>query len=303
MRGFGYAPFWEENMKIKTRISILVTMCLLIVSIGLTACGGVDFKVNFVVGENIYDSIATNGNETIKLPSNPTKDGYEFEGWYWDNGKWEKPFTVNSLLNTPLAADMSVYAKFTHKEHSFDKETVVAPTCTEKGYTLKECECGETTKTNYVLSVEHTYSDFEIRTEATTYSTGIKERICTVCGFVDKKIISQEIVKMEVVENSSAYAGVIDLPKLNLENNYTSATVQDSVRIELNPEQNSLIVKAEDFPKELYCDLEDIILDTFPRGNGCIIIDGIEVSLEDIEIIIEDENGDLVAVPWTNEEN
>ena len=290
-------------MKRKNLFIFLVTICLLVLSIGLTACGGVDCKVNFVVDENVYDTVATNGNETIKLPSNPVKDGYEFEGWYWDNGKWEKPFTVNSLLNTPLAADMSVYAKFTHKEHSFDKETVVAPTCTEKGYTLKECECGETTKTNYVLSVEHTYSDFEIRTEATTYSTGIKERICTVCGFVDKKIISQEIVKMEVVENSSAYAGVIDLPKLNLENNYTSATVQDSVRIELNPEQNSLIVKAEDFPKELYCDLEDIILDTFPRGNGCIIIDGIEVSLEDIEIIIEDENGDLVAVPWTNEEN
>ena len=140
-------------MKRKKLVYILVAICLLVSSIGLTACGGVDCKVNFVVDENVYDTVATNGNETIKLPSNPVKDGYEFEGWYWDNGKWEKPFTVNSLLNTPLAADMSVYAKFTHKEHSFDKETVVAPTCTEKGYTLKECECGETTKSNYVLSV------------------------------------------------------------------------------------------------------------------------------------------------------
>lgn len=291
-------------MKRKKLVYILVAICLLVSSIGLTACGGVDCKVNFVVDENVYDTVATDGNETIKLPSNPVKDGYEFEGWYWDNGKWEKPFTVNSLLNTPLAADMSVYAKFTHKEHSFDKETVVAPTCTEKGYTLKECECGETTKSNYVLSVEHIYSDFEIRTEATTYSIGWKERICTVCGFVDKKIIPQEIVKMEVVENSSAYAGVIDLPKLNLGNNYTSATVQDSVRIELNPEQNSLIVKAEDLPKDIYNDLRDIVIDTFPKDNGNIIIGDIKIeNVEDLIIYIEDENGDLVAVPWTNEEN
>ena len=108
-------------MKRKKLVYILVAICLLVSSIGLTACGGVDCKVNFVVDENVYDTVATNGNETIKLPSNPVKDGYEFEGWYWDNGKWEKPFTVNSLLNTPLAADMSVYAKFTHNEHCFDK--------------------------------------------------------------------------------------------------------------------------------------------------------------------------------------
>jgi uncharacterized repeat protein (TIGR02543 family) len=205
---------------------------------------------NFVVDENVYDTVATNGNETIKLPSNPVKDGYEFEGWYWDNGKWEKPFTVNSLLNTPLAADMSVYAKFTHKEHSFDKETVVAPTCTEKGYTLKECECGETTKTNYVLSVEHAYSDFEIRTEATTYSTGIKERICTVCGFVDKKIIPQVSVSFGVTliepVNPNLYVGEIDLPNLILENKYELAPLPDTLITELIPVQNTLIVKAED---------------------------------------------------------
>ena len=34
--------------------------------------------------------------------------------------------------------------------------------------------------------------------------------------------------------------------------------------------------------------LENIILDTFPRSSGCIIIDGVEVPLVDIEIEIED---------------
>ena len=291
-------------MKRKNLFIFLVTICLLVLSIGLTACGGVDCKVNFVVDENVYDTVATNGNETIKLPSNPVKDGYEFEGWYWDNGKWEKPFTANSLLNTPLAADMSVYAKFTHKEHSFDKETVVAPTCTDKGYTLKECECGETTKTNYVLSVEHIYSDFEIRKEATTYSTGIKERICTVCGFVDEEIIPKASVSfgVSVIEpyNPNLYIGEIDFPSTII----TQYTVPDSFSTEIDVDQKTIIVKAEDLPKDIYDDLQNIVIDTFQKDSSDIIIGDVKIeNIEDFIIYIEDENGDLVAVPWMNEEN
>lgn len=288
----------------KILLSLLSVVCLLMVSIGLTACGGVECKVNFVVDENVYDTVATNGNEAIKLPSNPVKDGYEFEGWYWDDGKWEKPFTVNSLLNTPLAADMNVYAKFTHNEHCFDKEIVVNPTCTEKGYTLKECECGETTKTNYVLTVEHTFSDFEIRTEATTYSVGLKERICTVCGFVDKELIPKVSVSfgVTVIEpyNPNLYIGEIDFPSTTI----TQYTVPDSFSTEIDVEQKTIIVKAEDLPKDIYDDLKDIVIDTFPKDSSDIVIGDVKIeNIEDFIIYIEDENGELVPVPWTNEEN
>ena len=79
-------------------------------------CGKVDFKLNFIVAGEVYDTISTNGKEAIKLPDNPTKDGYIFDGWYWDNEVWKKPFTANSLLDTPLSSDMSVYAKFEKEE-------------------------------------------------------------------------------------------------------------------------------------------------------------------------------------------
>lgn len=288
----------------KIPISLLLIFCLLMVSIGLTACGGVDCKVNFVVDENVYDTVATNGNETIKLPSNPVKDGYEFEGWYWDNGKWEKPFTVNSLLNTPLAADplaadMNVYAKFTHNEHCFDKETVVNPTCTEKGYTLKECECGETTKTNYVLTVEHTFSDFEIRTEATTYSTGIKERICTVCGYVDTEIIPKEQITIQF-----SPSGDFDF---TFDYDYSMVTpitpsvpeLPDCTQIktDFNLSEKTITIKGSALSEDYYDDIITTIEGTLAE-NDIVIED-----LEDYIIYIEDENGDLVPVPWTNEEN
>jgi len=46
------------------------------------------------------------------MPPDPTKDGAMFDGWYWDEHTWRKPFTANSLLNAPLSKNMSVYAKW-----------------------------------------------------------------------------------------------------------------------------------------------------------------------------------------------
>ena len=94
-----------------------VFLLVFVVSASLfVGCGKVDFKLNFVVDGEVYATISTNGEESIKLPANPEKEGYIFDGWYWDNEVWKKPFTANSLLDTPLSSDMSVYAKFEKEE-------------------------------------------------------------------------------------------------------------------------------------------------------------------------------------------
>lgn len=276
----------------------LIVLFLLITVVGFTSCGGVDFNVNFVVGDDVYDTVATNGNETIKLPDNPTKEGYEFEGWYWDNGKWENPFTVNSLLNTPLSADMNVYAKFKHNEHSFDKETVVSPTCTDKGYTLKECECGETTKTNYVLTVEHTYSDFEIRVEATTFSTGLKERICTVCGYVDTEVIPKEQITIQYNPSGNFdftfdydYSTITPIaPSTPSVPNY------GEIKTDVSISEKTITVNGSALTEDLYDDIITTIEGTF-ADNDIVIED-----LEDYIIYIEGENGDLIPIPWKQSE-
>ena len=89
----------------------LVCLCLFLLV--FSACGAqVCFRLNFVVDGEVYDTIDTAGREAISMPQNPTKAGEEFDGWYWDEGTWERPFTANSLLDTPLSSDMSVYAKW-----------------------------------------------------------------------------------------------------------------------------------------------------------------------------------------------
>ncbi len=95
---------------------ILSTILAVVLSISfalvLSSCGGVEFEINFVVDDEVYASINTNGNETVEIPENPTKEGYTFDGWYWDKDSWQRPFTANSLLDEPLSSDMNVYAKW-----------------------------------------------------------------------------------------------------------------------------------------------------------------------------------------------
>ena len=99
----------------KLTLSVL-TFVLLTLSVFLFACSGIiDINVNFIVDDAVYATVGTNGSEAIKMPENPTKEGYTFDGWYWDNDVWEKPFTANSILEMPLSSDMSdmkVYAKW-----------------------------------------------------------------------------------------------------------------------------------------------------------------------------------------------
>ncbi len=70
------------------------------------------FKINFMMDEDVYSTIDTSGEEIISMPENPTKEGYVFDGWYWDKDTWDAVFTANSLINISLSKDINLYAKW-----------------------------------------------------------------------------------------------------------------------------------------------------------------------------------------------
>lgn len=108
----------------KRFLTLIFTIAAMLTCIfGLSACGKVDFKVNFVVDGEVYATLNTNGEEVIKMPENPTKDDYVFDGWYWDKDTWQTPFTANSLLDAPLSSDMNVYCKWKPKQEESGEET------------------------------------------------------------------------------------------------------------------------------------------------------------------------------------
>ena len=71
--------------------------------------------------------------------------------------------------------------KIAAKPHSF-VDTVVDPTCTERGYTLHRCkDCGYSYEDSYVDAKGHTYGDWIIEEEATCTEDGTMKRECS-CG-------------------------------------------------------------------------------------------------------------------------
>lgn len=111
----------------KVLLKILVLCLAICFAVCLfTACNGVEFKINFVVDGEIYATVNTNGAETIKMPKNPVKDDYTFDGWFWDKDTWAKPFTANSLLDTPLSSDMSVYCKWKEDASPMERAEIVS---------------------------------------------------------------------------------------------------------------------------------------------------------------------------------
>lgn len=74
--------------------------------------------------------------------------------------------------------------------HSHDysyQERVVAPTCTEQGYTEHICECGESQKDNYTEPTGHNFGEWVVSKEATADEKGKEERVCSVCNYKEER--------------------------------------------------------------------------------------------------------------------
>ena len=71
------------------------------------------YTITFVSDGATVATVQTAGHETIALPENPTKSGYDFNGWYFDNETFLKPFEADYYESTNLTGNVTIYAKFT----------------------------------------------------------------------------------------------------------------------------------------------------------------------------------------------
>ena len=101
------------------RFRFIFTTIILFVVFLLVGCNNspVSFEINFDSnGGSLVESVTYDGINMITIPDNPTKESFAFDGWFWDNGTFEIPFTANSLLDTPLEGDLTVYAKWVEQD-------------------------------------------------------------------------------------------------------------------------------------------------------------------------------------------
>ena len=96
-------------------LSIGIAILLVLTLVVLCACNdkndgnktNTEFTVSFYVDGAVYQTISTTTG-AITLPTNPTKEGYTFAGWYIDDGTFLTAFSADSVK-----ANLKVYAKWT----------------------------------------------------------------------------------------------------------------------------------------------------------------------------------------------
>ena len=139
-----------------------------IVSLDNESWAAPQFTVTFDNG--VTQSVAY-GDRVVK-PTDPTKDGYVFGGWY--NGDEAHDFS------TSVIGDLVLNAKW----HTPVVDAAVAPSCTETGLTEgSHCSvCGEVlVKQEVVPAAGHSWDDGVVTLEPTTTTEGVKTYTCGNC--------------------------------------------------------------------------------------------------------------------------
>ena len=103
--------------------------------------------------------------------------GLTVQGYYVDSSNALK------ISSADIVADgLDTYFTVNEAGHTHSyTTTVVAPTCTEAGYTLHSCSCGHSYKDNTVAAKGHSYGS-TVTKQATCTEEGTRTYTCSVCG-------------------------------------------------------------------------------------------------------------------------
>ncbi len=106
--------------------------------------------------------------------------------------------TQPSTSANPIATDPN------HKHNYTQFET--PPTCTEEGYTIFMCACGDSYKFGFVDPTGHSFGSWEVIKAATSNETGLRERVCK-CGEKETEVIPivQDEFEYGLTESGDAY--------------------------------------------------------------------------------------------------
>ena len=74
--------------------------------------------------------------------------------------------------------------------HSY-VDNVIAPTCTEKGYTSYTCTCGESYQDSYTDPTGHTWDDWVTTVQPTSQQEGTKQHKCVSCDATETQSVAK----------------------------------------------------------------------------------------------------------------
>ncbi len=170
-------------------LRLFVALSLILITLlSLFACVDEEIKAIFIVDGEEYEVCSAINAAEFRMPDEPKKNGYSFDGWYLDEDG-VSAFSADALVS---GGEIYVYAKWkkvhvhTESEIKIHKE----PTCFDDGISYTECtECGETVSTGFIEKLSHVASsEWQIKTPSTCVTEGVRIRTCTLCDTVMEEV-------------------------------------------------------------------------------------------------------------------
>ncbi len=139
-----------ELQMMKEKRFFLVLTIILIFLCAFVGCNDTGAQIKFMVDDDVYESFDISSIDT--LPDAPKKTGFVFVGWFYDEGIWQQPFSLEHF-DKSSAEDVTVYAYLAEPNTSYtatfeafdgsavdpieDKVIATSPESTKPGHALE----------------------------------------------------------------------------------------------------------------------------------------------------------------------
>jgi len=137
-------------------------------------------------------TILADSNGRPTLVEYPLGDGYIIaSGLTWEY-TYVRDFVAGTSFAKCVYDDLLVHAALMSDpcEHEYGEGTVIDPTCTEDGYTLRTCTlCGATRRDDFTDALGHDFGEWVVVSDPTYVAAGLKEKNCSRCDAVIEEII------------------------------------------------------------------------------------------------------------------
>ena len=142
-------------------------------------------------GSDVADATVEDG-KTVTQPTDPTKEGFDFDGWYTDNTTFKNKYD----FSTPVKSDFTLYAKWTEKQvtkHTVKFDTnggsEVADATVEDGKTVAQPT--DPTKDDY--DFDGWYTDNTTFKNKYDFSTPVKSDFTLYAKWTEKQVTKHTV--------------------------------------------------------------------------------------------------------------
>lgn len=116
-------------MKFTSKI-LTALIAISIIVLTLTNCALFEdgqSSVKYIVEGELYAAESVFKYEEIKLPKDPTRSGFDFAGWYYDEPEYTMEFDPKALTGFIEAKEIIVYAKWVPHSHNVEGTLSIKP--------------------------------------------------------------------------------------------------------------------------------------------------------------------------------